>query len=60
MGQYIILCLYAEVESVCNTSLDSSLRVWVQHYRSHNTIEVTGAEFKFVAPGLDGRPRQVA
>jgi acyl-CoA hydrolase len=31
----------------------------VQHDRSRNTVKVTGARFKLVALGIDGRPRAV-
>jgi acyl-CoA thioesterase YciA len=55
-----ILCVYTEVESVGNTSLDIHVEAWVQRDRSRNTVKVTEAKFKFVALGIDGRPRQVS
>jgi acyl-CoA thioesterase YciA len=54
-----ILCVYTEIERVGNTSLDIQVEAWVQRDRSRNTVKVTKANFKFVALGVDGRPRQV-
>jgi acyl-CoA thioesterase YciA len=54
-----VLCVYTEVESVGNTSLDVHVEAWVQRDRSHNTVKVTEAKFKFVALDADGRPRPV-
>jgi len=54
-----ILCVYTEIERVGNTSLDIQVEAWVQRDRSRNTVKVTRANFKFVALGVDGRPRQV-
>jgi len=54
-----ILCVFTEVERVGNTSLDVHVEAWVQRDRSRNTVKVTEAKFKFVALGVDGRPRSV-
>lgn len=54
-----ILCVYTEIERVGNTSLEIQVEAWVQRDRSRNTVKVTRANFKFVALGADGRPRQV-
>ncbi len=54
-----ILCVYTEIERIGNTSLDIRVEAWVQRDRSRNTVKVTKAKFKFVALGVDGRPRQV-
>ena len=54
-----ILCVYTKIERVGNTSLDIQVEAWVQRDRSRNTVKVTQANFKFVALGVDGRPRQV-
>jgi acyl-CoA thioesterase YciA len=54
-----ILCVYTEIERIGNTSLDIQVEAWVQRDRSRNTVKVTKAKFKFVALGVDGRPRQV-
>ena len=54
-----ILCVYTEIDRVGNTSLDIQVEAWVQRDRSRNTVKVTQANFKFVALGADGRPRQV-
>jgi len=54
-----ILCVYTEIERVGNTSIDIHVEAWVQRDRSRNTVKVTQANFKFVALGADGRPRQV-
>jgi len=54
-----ILCVYTEIERIGNTSLDIQVEAWVQRDRSRNTVKVTQANFKFVALGVDGRPRQV-
>jgi len=54
-----ILCVYTEIDRVGNTSIDIQVEAWVQRDRSRNTVKVTRANFKFVALGTDGRPRQV-
>ncbi len=54
-----VLCVYTEVESVGNTSLDIHVEAWVQRDRSRNMVKVTEAKFKFVALDSDGRPRPV-
>jgi acyl-CoA thioesterase YciA len=52
-----ILCVYTEIERIGNTSIDIQVEAWVQRDRSRNTVKVTRANFKFVALGVDGRPR---
>jgi acyl-CoA thioesterase YciA len=52
-----ILCVYTKIERVGNTSLNIQVEAWVQRDRSRNTVKVTQANFKFVALGVDGRPR---
>lgn len=52
-----ILCVYTEIERVGNTSIDIQVEAWVQRDRSRNTVKVTRGNFKFVALGVDGRPR---
>lgn len=54
-----ILCVYTEIQAVGNTSINIHVEAWVQRDRSRNTVKVTQANFKFVALGVDGRPRQV-
>lgn len=54
-----ILCVYTRIIGIGNTSLDIEVEAWVQRDRSRNTVKVTQARFKFVALGLDGRPRPV-
>ena len=54
-----ILCVYTEIEGVGNTSLEVHVEAWVQRDRSRITVKVTEAQFKFVALGLDGRPRPI-
>ena len=54
-----ILCVYTEIESVGNTSMDIHVEAWVNRDRSRRTVKVTEARFRFVALGIDGRPRPV-
>ena len=54
-----ILCVYTKIQAVGNTSIDIHVEAWVQRDRSRNTVKVTQANFKFVALGVDGRPRRV-
>ena len=54
-----ILCCYTEIGAVGNTSIVVHVEAWVQRDRSRRTVKVTEAEFKFVALGVDGRPREV-
>ncbi len=54
-----ILCVYTRIIGIGTTSLDIGVEAWVQRDRSRNTVKVTQARFKFVALGLDGRPRPV-
>ncbi len=55
-----ILCVYTEITRIGNTSIDIRVEAWVQRDRSRNTVKVTQANFKFVALGDDGRPRQIS
>ena len=54
-----ILCVYTKILGIGNTSLNIHVEAWVQRGRSHNTLKVTQANFKFVALGEDGRPQPV-
>lgn len=54
-----ILCVYTDIESVGNTSINIHVEAWVHRDRSRNTVKVTEARFRFVALGNDGRPRPV-
>jgi len=54
-----VLCVYTDIQSVGHTSIDIHVEAWVQRDRSRNTVKVTEAKFRFVALGVDGRPRQV-
>ena len=54
-----ILCVYTEIKSVGNTSLEIHVEAWVQRDRSRHTVKLTQANFNFVALGNDGRPRKL-
>ena len=54
-----VLCVYTDIQSVGHTSIDIQVEAWVQRDRSRNTVKVTKAKFRFVALGVDGRPRPV-
>ncbi len=54
-----VLCVYTEIQGVGYTSIDIHVEAWVQRDRSRNTVKVTEAKFRFVALGVDGRPRPV-
>ncbi|MDH3630446.1 MAG: acyl-CoA thioesterase [Gammaproteobacteria bacterium] len=54
-----VLCVYTEIQGVGHTSIDIHVEAWVQRDRSRNTVKVTEARFRFVALGVDGRPRPV-
>ena len=54
-----VLCVYTDIQGVGHTSIDIHVEAWVQRDRSRNTVKVTEAKFRFVALGVDGRPRQV-
>ena len=54
-----VLCVYTEIQDVGHTSIDIHVEAWVQRDRSRNTVKVTEARFRFVALGVDGRPRPV-
>jgi len=54
-----ILCVYTDIQGVGKTSIDINVEAWVQRDRSRNTVKVTEARFKFVALGVDGRPREI-
>lgn len=54
-----VLCVYSDLISVGNTSLDIHVEAWTQHARLGNEKKVTEARFKFVALGDDGRPMPV-
>lgn len=54
-----ILSVHTEIQAVGHTSIDIHVEAWVQRDRSRSTVKVTEAKFKFVALGIDGRPREV-
>lgn len=54
-----VLCVYAELIGVGNTSLDIQVEAWTQHARSGSEKKVTEAKFKFVALDENGRPTPV-
>ena len=54
-----VLCVYTKIQGVGHTSIDIHVEAWVQRDRSRNTVKVTEAKFRFVALGVDGRPRPV-
>ena len=54
-----ILCVYTKIQSIGHTSIEIHVEAWVQRDRSRNTVKVTEASFKFVALGIDGRPRPI-
>ncbi len=54
-----VLSVYTEIENVGNTSLAIHVEAWVQRDRQRHTVKVTDANFKFVALGVDGRPRKI-
>ena len=54
-----ILAVYTEVTGVGNTSMKIHVEAWVQRGHSHQTVQVTQANFTFVALDDDGRPRPV-
>ncbi|MFT7555356.1 MAG: acyl-CoA thioesterase YciA [Planctomycetota bacterium] len=54
-----VLSVHTDVQRVGNTSIDVNVEAWVHRDRSRNTVKVTQAIFKFVALGIDGRPRAV-
>ena len=54
-----ILCVYTEIQEVGTTSMNINVEAWVHRDRSRNTVKVTEARFKFVALGIDGRPRPI-
>jgi acyl-CoA thioesterase YciA len=54
-----ILCVYTEIQEVGITSININVEAWALRDRSRNTVKVTEARFKFVALGIDGRPRPI-
>jgi acyl-CoA thioesterase YciA len=54
-----VLCVYTELISVGNTSIDIHVEAWAHRDRIGDEIKVTEAKFKFVALDDDGRPTPV-
>lgn len=54
-----ILAVYTRVERVGNTSMEIHVEAWVQRGLSHQTVQVTQANFTFVALDEDGHPKPV-
>jgi acyl-CoA thioesterase YciA len=54
-----VLCVYAELIGVGNTSIDVHVESWAQRDRIGDEKKVTEARFKFVALDSDGRPTPV-
>ena len=54
-----VLCVYADVERVGNTSMALHLEAWALRQRHGERAKVTEGRFTFVAIDDDGRPRPV-
>ncbi len=54
-----VLCIYANVDRVGNSSMGIGLEAWVLRDRFGQREKVTEATFTFVAIDADGRPRPV-
>ncbi|MCH2095152.1 MAG: acyl-CoA thioesterase [Rhodobacteraceae bacterium] len=54
-----VLCIYASVDRVGNSSMGIGLEAWVLRDRKGKREKVTEATFTFVAIDQDGRPRPV-
>ncbi len=54
-----ILCVYADVIRVGNTSLSVHVEAWVRRNIIQERLRVTEANFVFVALGKDGKPQQI-
>nr|WP_319387603.1 acyl-CoA thioesterase [uncultured Roseibium sp.] len=51
-----VLCVYADIVRVGNTSMEIKLEAWALRHRFGNREKVTEAQFTFVCVDDDGRP----
>lgn len=54
-----VLCVYAIVERVGNTSITISMEAWVRRNRQPNRVKVTEGRFIYVALDDDGKKRSI-
>jgi acyl-CoA thioesterase YciA len=54
------VCCYTEIKRTGRTSITLDVEVWVLRQGRGERVQVTEAEFTFVAVGEDGRPRELA
>ncbi|MCP4316516.1 MAG: acyl-CoA thioesterase [Hyphomicrobiales bacterium] len=54
-----VLCCYAEVARIGNTSITIHIEAWVVRQQGTDRILVTEGDYTFVALTADGRPRPV-
>ena len=55
-----VLCVYAEIERVGNTSVTVGLEAWVRRNRLDDRTKVTDARFVYVALDENGQKRAIA
>ena len=53
------VCVYTDLQRIGRTSITLHVEVWVLRHGLGERIQVTQAEFTFVAIGEDGRPRPI-
>ena len=53
------VCCYTEIKRTGRTSITLDVEVWVLRQGRGERVQVTEAEFTFVAVGEDGRPREL-
>jgi acyl-CoA thioesterase YciA len=54
-----VLCVYTDIVSIGNTSINILVEAWVQRKRADKLMRVTEAIFKFVALNEEGLPTRV-
>jgi acyl-CoA thioesterase YciA len=54
-----VLCVYAEVDKVGNTSLNIHVEAWALRNRQGQRVQVTQGTFIFVALDDDGNPKSI-
>lgn len=54
-----VLCVYADIERVGNTSITIGLEAWVRRNRLDDRVKVTDARFVYVSLDENGRKRPI-
>jgi acyl-CoA thioesterase YciA len=54
-----VVCCYAKVQRIGNTSVTMQVQAWVRNFQSDNSVQVAEGLFTFVALDAQGKPTPI-